>query len=465
MRRILLLTLVLCCVFLSKTNAQLVSVDVKEVQLEELYAVEYRLYMQEPMGAATIYNPTSSELRAAIILSGEQYINAPVKMSAKLPPKEETKVLLHVDLDVSVLNLSRQVEHVPISIEIGVYLNNLNVYTDVLKKDLIIHDIHKIPDGDPMKIAMFVDPGDKYIMAEITAGMGSTSEEKAAAAFKLLQKKGIYCVGAGSAQIQYPRELLKVKFGSFYDTSFLYAAVLESLGAETELMFNSDAMLPLYRHQGNWHPVDMNMLSLNFESARASGAKLQNSMSTRGAETVVLREAWKKYPPLQFPELDPADMSQLKLVDKYIEEDRLDDAADVFTELLRKYPDQPVLLNNAANVDLLKGNLQQAVDKYVQSADRSPDDGGLYLNIGIAYNKLGNEEKSLEYLGKAYTKLGSYLAMCQMLNLDVESAFYQEIDTLLRKSVHQTTEKFTLALGTRSLKKSQYPLYWKRFQK
>jgi tetratricopeptide (TPR) repeat protein len=465
MRRILILALVFCCAFLSKANAQLVSVEVREVKLDELYAVEYPLYTKEPMGAVTIYNPTNSELRAAIILGGEQYINAPMKMSAKLPPKEETKVPLHVDLDVSVLNLSRQVEQVPITIDIGVYLNNLNVYPEKLEKDLIIHDIHKVPAGDPMKIAMFVDPSDKYIMAEISAGMGSTSEEKAKSAFELLQKKGIYCVGAGTAQIQYPRELLKVKFGSFYDTSFLYTAVLELLGVETELMFSSGVMLPLYRHQGNWHPVDMNMLSQNFDLARAAGAKLQNSMSSRGAETVVLREAWKKYAPLRFPELAPADMSQLRLVDKYIEEDRLDDAAEVFSKLLEKYPDQPVLLNNAANVDLLMGNMQQAVDKYARSADRSPDDGGLYLNMGIAYSKMGDEEKSIEYIGKAYTKLGSYLAMCQMLNLDAESAFYHEIDALLRKAVHETTEKFTLALGTRSLKKSQYPLYWKRFQK
>ena len=157
-------------------------------------------------------------------------------------------------------------------------------------------------------------------------------------------------------------------------------------------------------------------------------------------------------------------MSMLKLVDDYIEDERLEDAAKVYEQLLQEYPDQPVLLNNAANVDLLMGNIELAAEKYSRSADRAPDDGGLYLNMGIAYDKLGDEEKSMEYLRKAYTKLGSYIAMCRLLNLDEESRFYEEVDSLLRKAVRRASEVFTVALGTRSLKKSQYPLYWKRFQ-
>jgi tetratricopeptide (TPR) repeat protein len=461
--KILSCTMVFCCVLLSEADAQLVSVDIEKIELNELYAVEYRSYTEEPIGAVTMYNPTSRELRATVILSGEQYINAPMKMTAKLPAKQKTDIPLHIDLDIGVIDLGRRVEHIPISIEVSAYLGNVKVNSQTVSRDIIVHDRHKLPDGDPSKIAMFVDPGDEYVMSELSAGMGSTSEEKAAAAFALLQKKGIYCTGTGSAQIQYPRELLKIKFGSFYDCSLLYAAVLELLGVEAKLIFNSDVMLPMYKHQGEWHPVDMNMLSLNFEGARSSGEKLQYSMSSQVAQEVVLREAWKKYPPLRFPELAPEHMKLLESVDEYIEEDRLDDAAKVFDQLLEEYPDQPVLLNNAANVDLLMGNAQRAVARYTRAAGRSPDDGGLYLNTGIAYYKLGDEEKSIEFLGKAYTKLGSYRAMCRLLNLDEENRFYEEIDSLLRKAIHQTTEVFTVALGARSLAKSAYPLYWKRF--
>ncbi|MFC1712965.1 tetratricopeptide repeat protein [Candidatus Poribacteria bacterium] len=465
MLRVVLFTFALCCVFLSQTDAQLVSIDIEDVQTKELYAVEYSLYTEEPIGTATIFNPTSEELRATVVLGGGKYINAPMKMTATLPPKQKTEIPLHIDLSIGVLDLDKQVEHVPVSIQIAAYLDGLRVFdSEEITRDVILHDSHKIPDGDPSKIAMFVDPGDKYVMSELSAGMGKTDEEKAAAAFELLQKKGIYCIGSGSAQIQYPRELLEVKFGSFYDCSFLYAAVLELLGVETKLMLNSDVALPFYKHEGEWHPVDVNMLSLNFESARSSGAKLQFALSSRDAQTVVLREAWQKYPPLQFPELDPADMSLLQSVDKYIEEERLADAAKIFEQLLERYPEDPVLLNNAANVDVLMGNMQQAVERYTRAVELSSDDGGLYLNMGIAYHKMGDEEKSMEALGKAYTKLGSYIAMRRELNLDEESRFYDEIDNLLRKAVRHTTEEFSATLRARSLTKSQYPLYWKRFR-
>jgi tetratricopeptide (TPR) repeat protein len=436
----------------------------EDLRIRELYAVEYSLYTEESIGTVTVYNSTDSELRGIIILDGDQYINSPMRMTANLPPKQKTEVPLYLDLDVSVLDLGRKVERIPVSVEMSVYLGTAKIGSDKVETDITLHDRRKIPEGDPEKIAMFIDPGDKFLVSEISAGMGKTNDEKAAAAFQLLQKKGIYCVGVGNTQIQYPRELLRTKFGSFYDCSFLYSAILELLGVETKLMFNSKVMLTLYKNDSEWHPVDINMLSLDFQAARASGGKLRYSVSSQSSYTVVLREAWRKYPPLKFPELAPNDMSQLQLVDEYIEDKRFEDAAKIYQELLEKYPKQPVLLNNSGNIDLLMGKMQRALTKYTQAAERSPDDSGVYLNMGIAYYKMGDEEKGIEYLGRAYTKLGSYTAMCQMLNLDEESVFYEEVDQILRKAVHRTTEVYSTALGVRSLKKSQYPLYWKRFQ-
>ena len=187
MFKILLFTLAFCCILLSEADAQLVSVDIEEIQLRELYAVEYRSYTEEPIGTVTMYNPTSRDLRAAVVLSGERYINAPIKTSANLPAKQKTEIPLYLDLDISVLDLSRRVERIPISIEISTYLGSVRVNSDVRPMDVTVHDKYKLPEGHPSKIAAFVDPGDKYVMSEVTAGMGSTGEEKAAAAFALLQ--------------------------------------------------------------------------------------------------------------------------------------------------------------------------------------------------------------------------------------------------------------------------------------
>ena len=99
--------------------------------------------------------------------------------------------------------------------------------------------------------------------------------------------------------------------------------MLELLGVETKLLFTSDVALPFYRYGEEWYPVDINMLSLDFEAARSSGAKLEYALSSRDAQTAILREAWEKYPPLQFPELDPEDMLLLRSVDEHIEEERL----------------------------------------------------------------------------------------------------------------------------------------------
>lgn len=204
---------------------QLVSLNIEEIQFRELYAVEYRSYTEESIGTVTIQNQTGENLTVTVVLGGEKYVNAPMKMTANLPANQRTTILLHIDLDISVLDLSRQVEHIPISIEIAAYMAETEVFrSDVMTKYIALHDRHKIPDGDPSKIAKFVDPEDRYVVSEVSANLGTigaTAEEKAATAFKLLQKKGIYCIGSGGVQIQYPRELLKIRLGSIYDGSLL----------------------------------------------------------------------------------------------------------------------------------------------------------------------------------------------------------------------------------------------------
>ena len=77
---------------------------------------------------------------------------------------------------------------------------------------------------------------------------------------------------------------------------------------------------------------------------------------------------------------------------------------------------------------------------------------------------MGDEAKSIEFIRKAHTKLGSYTAMHNMLNLDSGDSTYGEIDGLLRKA-SQNSAVSSIALAARSLAKSQYPLYWKRFHR
>jgi len=454
---------------------QLLSLSIEEVQFKEIYAVEYRSYAKESIGKITIYNPTSEKLKVSVVLSGERYINAPMKMTAELPAERRTDIPLYVDLDMRVLELGRQVEHIPVSIEMVAYLGGMEVFNpDVIDKHITLYDRHKMPDGDPSKIAMFVDPKDKYVTSEFSTGIRKTSAaegDKAETAFAFLQKKGIYCVGPGSSQIQYPRELLRIRLGSIYDGSLLYVTILESMGVETKLIFNSNVMLPLYKQQGKWCPVDMNMLPQSFQAARLSGEKLQKNMSSNGTQSVVLRDAWKKYNPLRFPVLAPEDMSLLESADRYIKEEKLNDAAEVFHQLLKKYPDDPVLLNSAANVDILGGDAVGAVKKYARAADQAPDDSGLYLNMGLAYHRMGDERKSMEGFTKACVMLGNDItAVRSKLNLDRNSQADNEIYALLVKAIRRNMDSDNTALGARNLplrmqrlERGKYPLYWKRF--
>lgn len=465
--KIALISLFALVVISASINAQLMSVEIEDIQLKELYAAEYRAYMREPIGTLMISNPSNEELWATVILNGDRYINAPVKMTAKLPAGLRSQVLLYIDLDIGVLDLNRQIEHIPISIDLVAHLGETEVFhADEITRNIALNDRHKIPEGNPAKIAIFVDPNDRYIASEVSSGIDSNiaEEKKALAAFEFLGKKGIYCIGPGGTQVQYPRELLRTKLGSVYDGSLLYVTVLEQLGVKTKLIFNNDTMLPLYRYEDNWYPVDMNMLGDSFSRARSSGDRLQEVMQSGRSETVVLHEAWKEYSPLWFPVLSSEDMPLFQSAGKHIEERNLEDAVKIFDQLLGKYPNNPVLLNNAANVELLMGKHKKAVDRYALAVNRAPDDGGLYLNMGIAYHRMGDEGKSLEFIRKAHTKLGSYTAMHNMLNLDENDGAYGEIDGLLRKA-SQESSVISIALAARSMAKSQYPLYWKRFHK
>ena len=131
---------------------------------------------------------------------------------------------------------------------------------------------------------------------------------------------------------------------------------------------------------------------------------------------VVLHEAWNKYPPFRIPELSNEDMNLFNFAMTEIKYGRLPKAEKAFNQLLLKYYDNPVLLNNSGNINLLNDKIDQAIAKYNQALAQSPNDCGIYLNMGMACYKAKNHEKCEEYLGKAYAKAGSYSALRQLLD-------------------------------------------------
>ena len=283
--------------------------------------------------------------------------------------------------------------------------------------------------------------------------------------------------------VQFARETLKLKSGDCDDLSVLLSTSLENLGIATALldvpghllmMFNTgiperdrtvisqQESLVVIRDGFVWVPIEATMINTSFAEAWAEGArKYHKYLGENKLNAIALKDAWKDFQPVTLKHSGndltlPPKLAVQRLVnieiDRLIEQgiDRIiqpyvlllesdpenqvaktqmaivfakyglvQRALDTLSELLILNPRSAEAYNTKGNIYLNSGDFAQAVDAYQKAEDLDPEDGGIKINMSIAYYRGGElssarnkYQQALQQhpdLSQRYASLGSLL--------------------------------------------------------
>ena len=327
--------------------------------------------------------------------------------------------------------------------------------------------------------------------------------------------------------VQYPIETITLKSGDCDDMSVLLSAAYESAGIETQfittpehifLSFNTglsknqaisltvkDSMYFIDTNEV-WIPIESTKLTKSFEAAWEEGAKEFNRYKgTKELEFIKTRTAWNKYPSVLLQKQDKAISSPSKqsILKKYkqtlgkLNEQELKYQKALFKQykakakkdpqyliklavlygklkqykksdkllnnILIKQPKSIKAINNVANIILLQGKHDSAINKYTKALNIAPDSAMILYNLGVANFLKGDDEtaskwmkKCLENDGKQVLADGGFLRKIKQNDMrasDTDDRSTKVYQRDLQKLLKQAMEKTNKADSSKEYKK------------
>lgn len=254
--------------------------------------------------------------------------------------------------------------------------------------------------------------------------------------------------------VQFPRETLQRKSGDCDDLVILYSALLESIGIRTMLLDYPGHMFMMFSvgkgsavpdgelggllvlHDGElWAPLELTMVGSPFLRAWEKGARQYREWHGKGQlGRMDVQSAWQRYKPASLAEqtwrpnhaarqlLGKSSDTELMLLRRlsiqiaspalfkalqatpddyrvhmqigirFGEIGDTDEAARRLERAAMLAPDNAEVINNLANVRLLAGKDEQALDLYRHAARLAPEDPYILTNMARCYLRLGNRE-------------------------------------------------------------------------
>jgi len=446
-------------------------VTIVGVEMGELFAALYGYYRTRSAGTVTVRNNFQEDLHVEVSVRVEGYAPEPMTVAASLPAGGTVKVPLRVDFRADELPADGGPFALEAEVEVRAFSGGLKVCCRRVRKGFKLHNLHTLPHGPPEALAAFVDPEDRSVVEFAAGAEPHGGLEAARTLFEAMRREGITCVRGTTGTVFYPRELLRAKVGSACSCAFLYAALLEGSGVPVALVVSGGRVLVLVR-QGTaepgraiiwkgepWVPVDVGMLKEGFSEAVAEGMR---AYGTSQAEPFALRDAWTRYRPVKF--FHPRSVEEIKLGITYARCGKLDMAERTFRRHLEGEL-RAAAYNNLGNVYLCRHKLGEAEDFYFKALEADPDDGAIYLNLGVAYTVAGEEGRAEAMFDSAFCRLGSYVQMCYALGISLGGPDRGGIRSLLREAEERALNYRTVPLGTLGAGPrgtDDIPLYWKR---
>jgi len=329
----------------------------------------------------------------------------------------------------------------------------------------------------------------------------------------------------------------KNKTGDCDDGSALYAALLENVGIHTMLvdvpghvyvMFDTGIhsncfermCLPedMYIVLGDtiWLPIEVTMYGKPFTNAWQEGLSEYHKWQEKGQLKLVdVHQAWEEYqrahptfeqPKITVPtstEMDERVLEDIRQIQKLqnnfllaLEEDvqttpddlvqrnrlgityvglnEYEKAEEQFRQIITIVSDNAAAHNNLANLYVIEGRADAAISIYENARDLSPDDPGIYLNLGMGYLIVDNPTESQKMLEQAFQKLEDYEVACNLVGVSSQESRVRgtkeplhadEIRALFINAAKGVNAKAALKqLRPRAMKagKDEVYFYWKR---
>jgi len=393
-------------------------VEISSVTLGNIFAANYKWYLKNPVGKATVTNNVNvSFLNVKVTFKLKDYMDFGFDTEIKkLDPKQTVEIPLIATLNNKILDVA---EDTPIQAEFAMnYFENGESRTVSLTKPLRLYSRNAITWDDPRKIANFITYKDEPVKNFKAVVATDFKNRKAAAlnanvvkAMKLWNALAEYGVkfAANPANpfeqahddpnfpvdyTQYPRETLKRKSGQCSDLTSLYAALLvdNEVGVaildypgHMTLMFDTgaeDALEAglasdlLVEYEGTmWAPIEVTYVGKPFYEALSKGAYAYKAESEKGKVKVIdVDKTFAEYEAVTMPKPESLPI--------------LPEAA----ALERRYDDQ---------VNVLSKDRYQFLKKYYEDLiKKGGKDADAQLQLGIVEYQFGNREAAVTEFNK-----------------------------------------------------------------
>ncbi len=467
------------------------SLEIGQIEFDEVFPVFYKYYDEHPIGKAILYNNGTKPVDIILVkLFIKQYMDNPKLCEApeKLEPGQKSDVSLYGLFTNSVLDIS---EGNKVSVKITVdYSAGGTEYHKEYVDTIRLNNRNAITWDDDRKVSAFVTARDSEVL-KFSKNVSGMVQGRASRAIHshLIQAMGMleglraygisYVVDPNTPYrqfsqnkmavdfIQFPVQTLQYKAGDCDDLSILYNALLQSVGIKTAFitipghiltafsldlrpdlagkMFNNSRNL-LFKEGDTWIPVETTALAEGFLRAWELGARewRENAAHDKAA-FYPTEEAWKTYEPVGFQQKAAVALPDKSAVVEYFQEDvtqfvhmEIQERERALFARIQKSGEDTKLLNSLGVLYARYGLGEKALEQFSKILKREEDFIPALLNTGNVYYLREDYNNALSYYEKAYEKdhknakilLSISRAQHRLGNLSEAKSMYERLKTL-----------------------------------
>lgn len=439
-----------------QVDTGLFDLELVEAEFRELYASLYQFYAtdqnfeENPVARIRVRNKYDRPLRVKASLFIQGLMDFPTDHVVTIEPEEVVALPMRIELGEDVLALEKTTTR-------QVLLTMQYNLRGELKESASSHGVtifekHSMTWEEPDRIGLYITHLDETVESFARGVVRQFREDEKEAiiydnllrGIELFDALGAYGVryiadpenpyGGFTVSpsvldlIRFPPETLRARAGDCDDVSVLYAALLQNIGIDTALVDVYDHVFVMFdtglkgRQSGQltrerdllfideqdrvWVPVETTLLGKTFTEAWRVGARM---LKERQYKILEVKEAWRKYAPIQLREGGPAvtapgrdEIWALFKEDLRLQEQTL--VSGRVRELQRRLREDSgdvAALNTLAVLLAKNGYLRQAAGRFSRVIGLAPSFPGGHSNLGNVLYEQGRYEEAIEHYHEA----------------------------------------------------------------